>query len=72
MTTDKQARALSRFLSLASAGRVRGSSGGARAAKALADAIVEHAPTLDGEVLEGLKTFIDLAKMQPETAREAY
>lgn len=58
MTTKEFAKALTRFIDLARRGSGGGASGGEIRAAALAEAILEHAPGLDDEALEGAYCFM--------------
>lgn len=58
------------FLDLAEQGKRRGSSGGEKRAKRLADAVVEDVPGLDASAVAGLLEFVRLAASMPSKARD--
>ena len=58
------------FLRLAHHGRHRGASGGEKRARALAKAIVDQVPGLDGQAVAGAIEFMRLAAAKPGTARD--
>jgi hypothetical protein len=63
-------RALSHFIDLALRGKLRGCSAGCKRARAMARAVVDCVPGLDGLARDGLRAFINLASNAPGTARD--
>jgi hypothetical protein len=66
---NRDERSLNHFLDLALKGKRIGDSSGARAARRIALTILENAPVLDGEAVEGLCLFVHLVKAKPQSSR---
>ena len=58
------------FTELVRNGSLLGASSGAKAARALADAITNHAMRLDERAFHGMLAFADFAREYPSTARD--
>ena len=58
------------FLTLVDHGRHRGASSGCKAARKLARAICEEAPSLDATAIAGLHQWVDYCKAMPGTAAD--
>jgi hypothetical protein len=65
---SETSRELDHFLRLAVRGARGGIGSGTVAAYQIATALLDYAPSLDGQALAGLVQFLDLAKYAPETA----
>ncbi len=63
-------RSLDHFIDLAIVAGQPGASGGCKAARKLARAVVANVPLLDGLARDGLREFINLTSNSPGTARD--
>lgn len=63
---------LMRFIRTAQCGKHRGASSGEKAAYQLAKCLTDHAATLDGQLVVGLKRFVDAAADKPWACQELF
>jgi hypothetical protein len=62
--------ALAHFIDLALRGKHKGCSGGCKAARTIARAVVDSVPRLDSQARDGLRVFVNLTSQAPGTARD--